>query len=529
MGRVLYATVGTNAAAITSVLAAAYEVLGYDRAVLLATNVSRRYAEDARRRLDALIEGGPNVVIDELMTHAVRDPGGVVQELQGTLKRELQNGHDVIVDVTGGTKLMSSIASTAASISVRAASSHQLLLTYTSSHGVDRLVGWWAVSDETGFYPRVPRLLAKPVIFDIVSGSRQAASPSPTRIRVPKRLESLSYRRGRGFQPLNTAVGLVHQLLNSVARDEARVYIEVGERSSGVQRIHVLTVKGLGFEPETVSVELHTLFKSEDAACTLYSASYPIAGHGGRNTCEDDGFRKWLGLLRELPVAAGLWRLVVSEHANCPEFVKKHASLVDILESSLGKGYRVWGDTNLAYLGAHNDIYELAWRMALSGRRGEPNVLRFPACAYREALSNYMEAAKRSTSDIKAVLSGIASMAAEALLEQGVEGHGTCEANMLVSARGKTILATNDKGAFNAWREADTGCAILLTPNAGKTVIQADTSDITEALRILAGAAQLIAILATILKDSNASLIIEGDERTVKIEKLTTRLPYTTQ
>ncbi len=526
MARVLYATVGTNTAAITSVLAAIYEAVGYDRAVLLATSVSRRYAEAAVARLRELLDNPPSsITTDTLMDSAVRDPGSVVQELQGRLKGELLGGNSVVVDVTGGTKLMSSLASIAASISTGAAvGENQLLLTYTSSHGVDRLVAWWRVGEETGFYPRTPRILAKPVIFDLASGASKQPTPNPTRVRTPQRLETLSYRRGEGLQPLVKAVGVVQQLLNSVARDEARVYVALG----GGQRVHALSVRGLGYDPGVVEARLGTLFTSRDAARELFDALYPGAVEPGGQEKRERMFEAWYRALQELTATVGLKRLEVVEQGGCKLDVDKYTPLVDLLDSmspatQSSGGYRIWGDTNLAYHGAHNDIFELAWRVALRGGRAEPGVLRFPACAHREALTRYMEKAKQGTSDVHAVLASIASMVTEEYMEEGVDGLGSCEANMLMRADDKTMLVTNDKGAFNAWREAG-ACAIRVAPRttlSSTSLSGGESSEKeAEAMRILAAAAQLIAILAAMLRDTNAPLIIEGDKRTAKIRGL---------
>ncbi len=524
MARVLYATVGTNTAAITSVLAAIHETVGYDVAVLLATSVSRRYAEAAIARLRELVDNPPSsTVIDTLMDGAARDPGSVVRELQGRLKSGLQGGDSFVVDITGGTKLMSSLASIAASISTSAArDGNQLLLTYTSSHGIDRLVAWWRVGDDTGFYPRVPRILAKPIIFELTSGASKPPTPNPARVRTPQRLESLSYRRRQGLQPLVRAAGVTQQLLNSVTRDEARVYIVLG----GAQRMHALSVKGLGYDPGVVEIRLGGLFTSRDAARRLFDAIYPAAVEPGEQEKREKMFETWRVALEELTAIVGLRRLEVVDQSGCKLDVGRYTPLVDLLESvssQPGEKHRVWGDTNLAYHGAHNDVFELAWRMALRGVKGEPGVLRFPACAYREALTSYMEKAKQGTSDIHALLASIASMVTEEYMEEGVDGLGSCEANMLMRGDDKTILVTNDKGAFNAWREAG-ACAIRVAPQTTLRSTSISSSESSEkeaeAIRILAAAAQLIAILAAMLRDTNAALLVEGDERTVRIERL---------
>ncbi len=501
---VLYATAGTNASAIASVLATLYETLGYEEAVILATSVSKKYADAAIRLVKSVLGGRERLRVECdasscIMDRAPDEPSDVVNMLVGELKKILSEDGTVVVDITGGTKLMSALASIAAAIAAR--SRGAVLLSYVSSEGVDRLPGWWA----GGYYPRIPRRLAKPIVYDLVGGVRRSVTPRPGALKPPQRIPALYYRAGRGLEPLRDAIGAFQHLLNALAAEKVDVYVRYGGASN---LVHIASIEGLGYEG---SVDLRI---NEDAlGGVLAELGLVVEKSGGRVVGLDVG---------ELVSMIGYHALEVAKFTNC-RLVERGVRLLEVIRRCSESGEcTVWMDTNIAYRGVHNDIYELQYRLVLSGVRRFDVRAEFPRCALREAVVRYAEnvkAVRKGVLDARygsALMDAVAAMAAEEFGVSEGGGPGTCDAEMLIAAREdrghNLILVTSDEGAYQLW--SDSGlCAVLVKATRVYTGEGDALAEKAYRLRKLAAAAQLIAMLAHVAVTGRAELVLEDGER----------------
>lgn len=543
--RALYATTGTNINAILSILVRLYELLGFEKAVLFATWRSRRFVEEAKQRLEEYIASSVEVEVDEDLMSKLFGPGAdvhdVIVKLQQRLKRECRSG-EVVVDITSGTKLMSSVLMLAAEAS-QGACGDRLWVSYILSHGAEVGWAWWSskLSKDAGHYPRVPRLFEIPIAYRVAGHQPESLACTCTsveRLRMPSRVRIPLYVKGGKLEPLTTALSDTTWLFNAITCSEARVYLGVG----GTE-ITLFRVNGWGSEKLEITHELENVDQRRRVCENLIPAT---------RDKRENLIKLCMDSLFGLVSASGLWRLVVDRASKgCDRFgLKKDVLLSDLVAGILSGTIkaRLLLDTNLAYHGVHNDIIEALYMVALLDPRAVQDQLTqriaMLPCARREALDRFTDDVKLEPRGAhpKAVQDSLAAMVAEWLMEEkSVDTGAKCETQMLMHADENTILATilatHDKGAYETWEAATESCVVLLKLEPAwltsprykllgedlhgekrqKTLHERLTTHI-HGLRLNAAVAQLVALLTAVLSKSTR-LVVRGECRKVEIVK----------
>jgi len=219
MTKLLMLTAGTNPPAIASVLTRVKELFDYDRVLVLATSASKI---DALRALKLLEKDGlfqkllqNKIEIKEELMDSLTSSAFVGQEpgldgLRDLLKDKCSEYKEIYVDITGGTKLMSSATALVAN-SLKASSgsskvlgpceSARLCLGYLTHLELSQnALSWWSsrLCSECGYYPKVPKSLGDPVerrFRKLIQVRRREESP-PTSEGAPS--SALPVRRDLG-------------------------------------------------------------------------------------------------------------------------------------------------------------------------------------------------------------------------------------------------------------------------------------------------------------------------------------------
>jgi len=179
--RLLILTAGTNPYAIASVMTRVREIFDYDKVFILATSASKKDAEEAVKLIESIISDtkiNKNKMIDidvSLMNKLLRESinGHVLnasKKIREEIKKKCGNYKEIYVDVTGGTKLMSSIVMSTTSSLKSGERLHvkvlgpcenvRICLGYLTHLELSSATySWWShrLNKNIGYYPKTPR------------------------------------------------------------------------------------------------------------------------------------------------------------------------------------------------------------------------------------------------------------------------------------------------------------------------------------------------------------------------------------
>ena len=452
MSKLLILTAGTNPPAIASVLTRVKEIFDYDKVLVLATSASKN---DALKALKLLEKDGlfqkllqNKVKIDEGLMDSLTSSAFVGQEpglekLRKLLENKCNEYDEIYVDITGGTKLMSSATALVAN-SLKASSGSskvlgpcdnvRLCLGYLTHLELSQnALSWWSsrLCQGCGYYPKVPRVLETPWNVDLESWSK--CDEEKNLLPPPKELPHPLFQYGETLEPLLRSVAAFTLLFNSLTFGDLSV-----RSFAGTQVANFIEVKNWG----TLAIEVegkHELFE---------------------HRCNDENY--------SLAPISGLKRLIVREASNSEKLREllgnisiKEMGLAEFLLLLRRKGYGgpIYLDSNALMYGFHNELFVQDMVASLMGYNVYSKRLNVivPQCVFYEVLRIYEERRKytrpnnprKEEEAVEFVQASVASMVAKHFVKDVGKLLSFCDPALheLVAEGG--LLITADSGLYN--------------------------------------------------------------------------------
>ncbi len=307
---------GTNVPAIATVITHLYERFGANDYVLFATPTSRKHANEAFDKINALVGGKLSSNLVELKEE------DMVRDFQGSLGKLMQRGPFDVVDLTGGYKIMPVLA-------YEAGKQSGAKLVYVLSPAMGAW-GWWD-DPKRNYYPLVPKAVSRFFVLGTQAPPRPSPLNPPETLEVIKPAECVKDLVFRITRLLNVVSDRVAELHNS-AKDKLIAKIELDNTYNVIK----LNYDRRAFED---IIKDHT-------ECIV--SAYKLRE------------RTIYGLLDSLSKFVGFTEFVIKDtnEDELRKYIGKQFYILveDVLTNVLAR-YIFLMDTNLAYNGVHNDIY----------------------------------------------------------------------------------------------------------------------------------------------------------------------------
>ncbi len=522
MGKVLVMTAGTNPTAIASILTRVKETFGYDEALILATSASKKDAEEALRLLreDGIYVNRPEIdteLMDALMARSIAgNASEVVIALRDKFRELCQRYDEIYVDVTSGTKLMSTIVGNAA-ISMKAGSSEggsksigpcthkSIYLGYVTHMEIAQAQTWWVKRDceGCGYYPKVPRIAEIPWVVNLEDWVDVQLQGKPFE-SCPKEIPHPLFKVQEDVEPLLRSLGSWTWLLNCISREGGEVEL----RGTSF----TWKTKNWGSSAVETAIDVTKAFDKEKAtsfSTLIGRSSLYVEGVGGNP--------------KEIEKLGGSSSL-------------RGLSLGELLLYLRSRGYKgpIYLDTNVLSKGFHNEYFHeevIGYLLGEWFRKRRLNV-KVPSCIYYELVRGIEENKKYRTdlrkSAVNFLATTVGAMVAKLL---GIEESRNCwcdpELHELAGRGG--LLVTADKGLFDNVRndESVKGVAVFMvvkedqpTFDFVKNLVEGYSSEYlhnvlrtAEALRRHAVAVQSLSFLSAIADSLNVKTFHLKGER----------------
>ncbi len=456
--RLLILTAGTNPHAIASVLTRVKEIFDYNKVLILATSASKNDVEEAKGFIKGIIPNSKIVmnvdvdIMDTLFKESISEQDFYTSEkLRKKIEDACKNYKEIYVDVTGGTKLMSSITATITS-SLKAESGETKVI--GPCQNVSICIGylthmelatnasfWWShrLHRGVGYYPKIPRILAVPWNVDAEQWSR--CDSEKNFLDAPSSISLPYFQYGKTLEPLLESIGDWTWLINSITFGDLKIRL-VRDRVK-----ELIRVKGWGSLDVDVNIKIETL-KS------MINESDEVKKERAIN--EVLSFTGFNNLIIDRMSDPDKMRRITGEDTI------KNMTLAEFLLLLRIKGYKgpIYLDTNVIMYGFHNEFFLHDIIVSLMGQRIYKNRLRIvaPHCVFYEVLRKYEESRKstkkkeercRGVGPIEFAISSISSMVAKHFEEDVGVLLSFCDPTLHeIIAKEDGILITADTGLF---------------------------------------------------------------------------------
>ncbi len=247
--RLLILTAGTNPHAIASVLARVKEFFDYNNVLILATSASKNDAEVAKNLIKSIIPNMEEIKIEinaDLMDSLFKESISAnvfdtTDNIRSKIKERCDKFNEIYIDITGGTKLMSSVVATVAS-SLKAKSGETkvgspcegttICIGYlTHIELASNAYSWWShrLDRNVGYYPKIPRILEVPWSVNAETWG-SCHNSETTLLKQPSEVTLPYFRYFKTLEPFLESVGDITWLLNSLTFDRLEISIERKEK-----------------------------------------------------------------------------------------------------------------------------------------------------------------------------------------------------------------------------------------------------------------------------------------------------------